>query len=102
MLIRHINPSRARCLLQALAEYHMPALHFCHNGVECSVHGSWPADLETMLLLASIPGLCVELRAEIQQHGQLFNIRVHHPPPHRAKSPQDSKDRYRAGKGSLK
>lgn len=102
MLIHCINPSHARCLIWALAEQHIPALHFYHNGVEYSVHGSWPADLETMLLLASIPGLRVELRAEIQQPGQLFNTRVHHPLPHCAKSQQDSKDRYRQEKILLK
>lgn len=42
-------------------------------------HGSCPADLAILWLLASILGLCVELHAVIPLHGQLFNARVHHP-----------------------
>lgn len=77
MLIHHVNPFHASPLTRALAKSHIPPPHPATVEWSTVCHGSQPADLEIMLLLASTLGLCVELRAEIPLHGQLFNAGVY-------------------------
>lgn len=58
--------------------------HPGHNGLSPRRCGSWPANSATMLILASVPGPCVELRAEMPLHGQPPKARVHRPTSSRA------------------
>lgn len=79
MLIHHVNPFRASPFIQDLVESRIAHPTQAVMGLHALCHGNRPADLAIVLPLASVLDLCVELRAEIPQHGQLFSARVHHP-----------------------